>query len=213
MNAIKQQISELHKEIESCEAERESRGASQQTIAKYNSYIKMHNLHLSNLERELRRLDNGLTDPYTLEPILSRTKDYLQNYRSKDFAGNESTNGDLAADVLSSESSTRETPAHAETTTKQQSILFPSLSSPMLPLKESRIFCPSVLECRARSSEAHYKLHQSYIANAEQACTSWAFEVDQFNSAKKFTVRWFAEAANSGESEEQSSRTPIQAYV
>ena len=30
--------------------------------------------------RELRRLDNGLTDPYTLEPILSRTKDYLQNY-------------------------------------------------------------------------------------------------------------------------------------
>lgn len=141
MNAIKQQISELHKEIESCEAERESRGASQQTVAKYNNYIKMHNLHLSNLERELRRLDNGLTDPYTLEPILSRTKDYLQNYRSKDFAGNENTNGDLAADALSNESSARETPAHTETTARQQPILFPSLSSPMLPLKESGIFC------------------------------------------------------------------------
>lgn len=86
----------------------------------------------------MRRLDNGLTDPYSLDPVLNKTKDYLQHYRSKDFVADEV----FAADLLSNESSSHGTLTHTEATPKQQPALFSSLSSPMLPLKESRVFFP-----------------------------------------------------------------------
>lgn len=77
-------------EIEECECELKKekvrkRNQNQATITRFETYIKHHHWHITNLELVLRQIDNHIISPFDVSPILDGVADYIQNYRNPDF--------------------------------------------------------------------------------------------------------------------------------
>ena len=139
MATISSFISQLHKEIEDCEAEQKyeqtkRRNTNHALIARLGQYIKTHHWHVTNLELVMRHIHNELIDPYTIGTVLDGVEDYLQHYRDKDYIVDDGLYDDLNLDDSSEEVTAQTTLQHSASSAKPT-----SLTSPSAPLKISRL--------------------------------------------------------------------------